>query len=378
MADIASSAGSGAAAGAVAGSVVPGAGTVAGAAVGGAIGLAAGIMQSIQLAKAHKADQAQIDKLEGLLNKVKQPNFDVSRITPDEYKVVGTYNPKLSSYLAEKNPTLVTGTSAEAQQGADARSAVLQRYKNISDTGTDSQSAQLQQDASKSAATQAAGTMGVIQNNMAARGLGGGGTEMAMKLAAADSANQSNATQSQGIASSAYQNRLQALAQAGRIGQDTRTEGLGMEQGNANSINNWNVRAQSGGQQVQNANDATSNTAQLHNLGQAQSTANANTTQNNAATVAQQTNNNIHQQTGFQDNMQTYGAHAGLEGKQVAQNDGVAEGNMRVIQGVADTASIAAGAAGKASGGAPAADLETKKKNGYYTGSDGVDYGSQS
>lgn len=347
--------------------------------ISAASSIVGGVSQAILQAQAQGANQATIDQLQSMLAKINQPNFNAGMITPEEFKAVGTYNPQVQSYIAQKAPQLVTGQSAEAQQGADTRNTVLQRYADIAKTGSDAQSQQLQMDASKSAATQAAGTMGAVQNNMAARGLAGGGSELAMKLAAADSSNQANATSSQAVAQSSYQNRLQALSQQGMMGNQIRQEGLGIEGQNANTINSWNQQAQAGQQAVANANTNISNNAQMTNLNTAQGISNANTSAYNNARTSQQGVANNSAQTAFGDQMTGFNAQSKLAGVQQGQNNAVAQSQSDFAQGAADTAgTLAASASQNGTGSTNYGPTPTQnalnKATGYYTDENGINY----
>ena len=67
------------------------------------------------------ASAAESKKMEELLAKVQTPNFDPSKLTPEDYAVVRKHIPQVAEYVAEANPSLVKADSAGAIAGRDAQ-----------------------------------------------------------------------------------------------------------------------------------------------------------------------------------------------------------------------------------------------------------------
>lgn len=116
-----------------------------------------------------------------------------------------------------------------------------------------------------------------IMQNMAQRGLGGGGAELAARLSAQQGgANQASQAGLQ-MAGQAQQNALQALMQGGQLGGQMQAQQFGQNMQKANAadqFSRFNVQNQ---QAVQAANVAAANQAQGANLANQQQISNANT-----------------------------------------------------------------------------------------------------
>lgn len=267
----------------------------------------AGVMAAGALAQAYQAEQArgankkQLDDMKKAFDAVVPPDYDVSitdppnyindaipeaaydfsRLTPEQFKVVGQYAPQAAAQIAEKNPQLVT-KSADAQAGRSAQMGALQKYRDIADAGGVDPVMQQQMDAAnKSAQIAAQSRSASTLQDANRRGQLGSGAELAAQLQGGSDSMERAAMQSQGAAADAYKNRLQALSSGaqlgGQIGQQEQQAGAT----NADIINNFNQRTAANQQAYGQYAQGIQNQAQAQNLDAAQNVANRNTQSTN-------------------------------------------------------------------------------------------------
>lgn len=285
--------------------------------VGGAIAapVVGGILQYSEAQKARAAAEAQQRKVEEALAKVQDPNFDMSQFTPEEYQLVGKYAPQMLPMVEERAPQLAQ-LSGAGQQGQSAMLGALQRLYSIGQGGPDIQSQAMNAQAMQQAAIQNQGQQASILDSLQRRGGGAGsGLGLAAALSAQQGAGQQASQAGTQQALAGYQNKLQALMQAGQMGGQAQQMDMSQQQNNANTINAFNQRM--AGMQNQNAmyNTGNLNDAQRTNLGAQQNTADQNVAMRNNA-VAQK--NQLAQQQ-YQNALDKVRVQAGVSG-QGAQN----------------------------------------------------------
>src|SRR4051812_48009943 len=77
-------------------------------------------------------NQKEIKRVDAIVNAIKDPKFDLSYLSPEDFQLVAQYRPEIADYVAEKAPELVKGLAPEAQQGLDAQMSALSKYRNLS------------------------------------------------------------------------------------------------------------------------------------------------------------------------------------------------------------------------------------------------------
>ena len=87
-----------------------------------------GISQFMNSQAANGANAAEIQQLQGLVNKIQQPNFNPASLTPQDYAVVGKYAPQVAQHVQEMNPTLINQGSAAISQGQQAASEAGRQF----------------------------------------------------------------------------------------------------------------------------------------------------------------------------------------------------------------------------------------------------------
>lgn len=276
-----------------------------------AIGAVGGLINLYNAEKARGADRQRLKEIRSLFEKIKPPDYDVSidappqyheealaqpkysdpqqapqfdtsRLTPEDLKLVGRYTPQLAPYIAESSPELIK-QSGEAMKGREAQKSVLQKYMQMGETGDDAISAQESAMAQQRAGADARSRLDALQQSYARRGQGGAGLQLASQLAASQGAsNQEAMAQMQGAAD-AQRRRLAALASGAQIGNQIYGQEMDLAQSNANIINNFNQRMAQARQNYENRRAEEMNQASWRNLGMEQDIANQNVANRNAA-----------------------------------------------------------------------------------------------
>ena len=169
----------------------------------GNVGITAaqGLASAWQSEKARGASQEQLDKIEDMYNGIVPPQYDIkiyddpkmlagvpapafnmSQITPEQYKVVQQYTPQVAAFIQEKAPQMVQA-SAAGEQGRQAQLDTLSKYRDIVAQGgydpslIDKYNVQGQKE---QAAAQSASNS--ILQNAARRGQTGAGSTLAAQL----------------------------------------------------------------------------------------------------------------------------------------------------------------------------------------------------
>ena len=201
---------------------------------------------------------------------------------PDLYKQVVTLNPELETAV-NLGPSQMEGISTDPSL-RQAQLKALSKLQEIGDAGgRDAQflsdAARLQSDIN----TNLQGQQGAIEQNMAARGLSGGMSELVSKQLAAQQAANRQAQMSMDMNAQAQQRALQALMQSGQLGGQMQAQDFNQQAqvaGAQDAISKFNAMNQ---QDVLRNNVNTKNQAQQWNATSTQNTANQNTGLRNEA-----------------------------------------------------------------------------------------------
>jgi len=235
-----------------------------------------GLMQQ-QTARDAAANAAwEQEKLQNALNKVKDPNYDMTQFTPEEYKLVGKYEPQMLPMVQERAPQLVQ-LSDTGQTGQDSMMSALFKLRSLGETGADANSKALAEQAMQTSQIQNQGQQASIMDSMARRGAApGSGMEMAAALSAQQGNNQAASQAGTQQALAAYQTKLQALKDSAGIGSQLTNQDMSMQSQNAGIINGFNQRMASMQNQNNTYNTGNMNDAQRANLAAQQNTADQN------------------------------------------------------------------------------------------------------
>jgi hypothetical protein len=266
------------------------------------------------------------DKVDRLIDKIKEPEFDFSKVTPEEYELLQQYEPQIAQFVEEKNPTLVLAQSEGALRGREAQMNALDKYRNLSQSGDDTQSRILRERALMDAATQNQAQQASIQDSFARRGQMGSGNALVAALMAQQGSSQNASQAAQQAAMDAYNTKLNALRQSADLGGVIRGEDVSLESANAGTLNDYNQRfATTKNRYNQYAAD-TRNQANLRNIEEAQRLANMNVDNRNQSNTDYLNRFNDLQQRQFSNQMGKQGLRVGNmqdrigDDKQTSQN----------------------------------------------------------
>lgn len=300
-------------------------------AIAGASIIGGGLLGYLANKDAQKLNAAERARMMELIDKVKQPNFDMSSLTPEEFQIVGTYVPQAIPLIEEQAPELVQQSQA-ALQGRQAQQSALQRLMEVGNAPTDIAQQAAVSDASRAAAIQNQGSMAALNEQQARQGQGGLGLAGALSQMQAN--NQTGAMTSQNAALDAYRNRLNALSQGAAIGNQLQGNENNLALNNSNIINSYNQRMAQMRQNNAIANTNMQNEAQMSNLNNRQSAADKNTSNANDFMKYNQGNQNQLKQQQYNNQMQKIGAYSGLSAQNQQANTQNAQSKANLYGGL--------------------------------------------
>ena len=168
-------------------------------------------------------------------------------------------------------------TDSASQPEKRMQREALNRYSNLSQTGTDVIADAQREEALFDAGAQDKARRNQIVQNMANRGLGGSGQDLLAQMQSSQDAAVNARSASLDAVKQAEMRRLGALDKMANMAGSVRSQNSQVEQTNANIMNSFNQRLASS-KNLYNQNAAqTQNDAQKFNIGNEQQTRNANT-----------------------------------------------------------------------------------------------------
>lgn len=305
------------------------------------------LAQAWQSEKARGANSAKLKEIERLFSQIVPPeydlspndppqyitqqlqgaNLDLSSITPEQFKVMGSYAPEAAQYVAEANPTLVEQTAA-GQEGRQAQIDALRAYRQIASGDNPELKAALEKAARSSQAEAQSRTESLLQDE-ARRGMLGSGKSFAAMLQGNSDAMLRGADAGREGALEAYRSKMAAIRDSGMMGRQLASDELAQQSTNADIINQFNQRTSKNYQDYLNNRSNLANQAQMFNLQNAQDIANRNTAQNNQFAVTNQQNRNANAQQqylnarderNYQNNLAQLQAQWGVDEKERQNN----------------------------------------------------------
>ncbi len=326
-----------------------------------------GLSDMLGMGGAHKSVDNTISKMDRLIKEIGTPNFDYSKITPEEYKYLQDYKPEIANFVAEKNPTLVSADSADAVAGRSAQMAALDRYRGLGKTGDDVYSQLMKDRALADAATQNRGQQQSIESSFARRGQLGSGNQLVSALLAQQGANMNATSSAQQAAADSYNRRLEALKQGAALGGDVRNQEVDLSARNAGILNDYNQRFAQNQNSYNQYASGLKNDASQQNISNRQSLNNANVDMRNKATQDYLSRYNTLKQGDYDNSMDHAAARLGVLDRKIGATQQKAQDEMAAISGAVNLGSQAAGAfftPSTAAAGAATTAAATKKKEG--------------
>jgi hypothetical protein len=210
---------------------------------------------------------------------------------PELYQVVSQMNPELETAV-NLGPSAMAGISTDPA----LRQAQMNALSKLESIGLGGQSAEDQArmaNITNDINTNLQGQQGAIMQNLAQRGMSGGGSELAQRSMAAQGAANRQASMAMDAKAQAERRALDAIMQSGQLGGQMQSQDFQQQQAKAqaaDAISRFNAQNQ---QNVIGANVGAKNQAQMYNAGMQNQTAAQNTESRNQA---QQRNLNLAQQ----------------------------------------------------------------------------------
>ena len=260
---------------------------------------------------------------------------------PELYKQVVTLNPEMETAVT-LGPSEMQGISTDPAL-RQAQMNALMKLQGIGEAG--GRDAQFMSDAARlenDVNTNLQGQQGAISQNMAARGMSGGGSELVAKQIAAQQAANRQAQMGMDLKAQAERRALDAIIQGGQLGGQMQNQDFNQQAQKAqaaDAINRFNTQNR---QQVLSNNVASKNRAQEYNANNAQDVSNKNVGLNNQA---QQYNQNLSQQQ-FDNEMKKRGLITGAQQGLANSYMNESQGNKQFMGGLIATGAKAFGKGG--------------------------------
>lgn len=299
-----------------------------------------GLLQWQNSQDAKKATAEERARIAQLVNNLKDPNFDTSMITPQDYQIVGKYVPQVAPLVAEQNPQLLKGNSADATLAKNAQRDLLSNYLAQAKSGNDPLLEIQQRKAQAQAAQEAQSNRASLDSLFARRGLApGGAMQYGAALAGNAAAQDQEAQAGQAAVQNAYQNRQNALGQAAGLSSNIYNREASQEQQNAQTMNDFNRRMASSQNQYNQYASGQANDAQKYNLGVQQNLSNANNDRTYAAKTGNQNLRNDVAQKQYGNQAGRVGMQTGVANQNIGAINQNAQGSNQAIQGFGEAGS---------------------------------------
>lgn len=250
-----------------------------------AVGIGSAVVGQIAAAgDKQKAQDAMNAAYQQILSVGAPPDLS-KEIIRDQLKQVGIYSPQLEDSITQETSKL-----AQIQEDPKLKDAQMQALQGLQQRGAQGLTAQERgafNETRRNVEKEAEAKRQQVIQNLAQRGLAGGGAEIAAQLGASQSGDERLSEEGDRLAASAAQNALQATAQAGQLGGQIRGQDFSVNSAKAQAadeLNRFNVSNQIARQQRNVANE---NQAQQQNLATQQQISNYNTQQANEERLRQ-------------------------------------------------------------------------------------------
>lgn len=249
------------------------------------------------------------DKLEAQLPSISEQ--ELQYILPE---IVGEYGPEMEQYLGD----LVSEYSSIESDPRlrDSQLSVLDYLAEVGETGLTASERAALNEIRRATQQEAEAKQQQIIQNMAQRGAGGSGAELAARLSGAQSAADRMSRESDQLAMLAQQRALQAMMQQGQMAGNLRTQDFNEASSIAQAKDAMNTFNRNNQQSLQQRNIGARNQAQLQNLQQRQAVSDAATALKNQQ---QQYNKGLLQQQ-FQNQLDINRGRAGIASAQAQAN----------------------------------------------------------
>jgi hypothetical protein len=342
-------------------------------AVPAAIAIGSAAAQWLNSRNAQQASAAERARIQRLFDQVQDPTFDPGTLTPEDYQVVGTYLPEAAEFVEEARPDLID-TTPDMARGRDAERQALEQMLMQSRSGSDPLADIARAKASRAASADASSSRASLDQSMARRGVNPGSM---MGYAANLQAGQDAALRSALAGEEAVQanvaRRDSAMRGAADLGGRIRNADMGLEQANANVINDFNRRLATRRQDFLNNRADTANEGQRYNLGVRQATADRNTGARNTFAVNERNRGDDIAQRRFDNSMGRVEGQAGLSRDRQAGIASQTRQDNQAMQSAGDIANKGFGAYQENQAAQDDRDYQRKRDRSMYRAQTGQD-----
>lgn len=310
-------------------------------AVGGLLG---NLLGSSERDAAEAERKAQLERIMG----ISLPSIEEQEIELERMRSAGELTPEMEDAIGQ-TASKMEGVSTDPRL-AGVQNSVLDRLVKQGSEGLTAEDRAALNDVRREGAREQQSTQQAIMANMAARGAGGAGAELAAQLQSSQAGADRASQESDRLASMAQQRALAALSQSGGMATSMRGQEFGEKSDVAKAqdeINRFNTANQ---QNVQQRNVGSRNNAQASNLQNAQNIMNQNVQLSNQ----QQMHNKALAQQQFDNKMKQAQAASGASNQVAAQHSANA----------ASTAAMGSGIGSALNTGIQAYDKQKRKDEG--------------
>ena len=233
-----------------------------------------GIVGNMMGSKDRKSAQAAMAAAMAELNAVGMPPDLSARVIQQQFQQQGIYSPELEEdiNLAASKVSMIQ----EDQGLKDAQLGALSSMQEAGRTGFDAGSRSDMRASRMDIEEGVQGVLGQIEQQMAARGQAGSGSELAMKLQAAQEGERRASEESDRLAATASRNALAAIAQSGEMAGDMRAQDFDVNRARAGAEDEFSLQEWGQRNARQTRNVGAENIAQQANLAEKQRMADAN------------------------------------------------------------------------------------------------------
>lgn len=273
---------------------------------------------------ANRARQQALAQFDG----ISLPDIDSQTMTPELLEFLGNFQAQQEGNI-NVDPSLMGGIVIDPRL-EQAQMAALEQLSQIGETGLMSGEKAALNQARRGSAAEAQAKSSQIMDNMARRGMGGSGAELAAQLQNAQSSADRQSQESDRLMQMAQERALNAIGQSASLAGNVRNQSFSEQSAKAkaqDAINQFNTANQQG---VQQRNVASTNAANLRNLGLQQEINNSNVGAKNAA----QAQNKALIQQQFNNKMGLAAAKSGQYGNQAGASDAQAGRTANMWAGI--------------------------------------------
>ena len=287
--------------------------------IAGAIQAGSALFQYLNSQDAQEKSDEELQYMQDLLAKVKDPQFDASNLTPQDIQYLGDFNPKLPELVKQEAPQLMQGT-AVGNRARDSQVNAISQQQQLMQAGRDPIAEIQQAQAQRKAAADAQSIRESSLQDEQRRGVGGGGMAYMNALQRMQGSLQNEALAGEQGVIDAQNRRSQAGMNVGQLASNLRGQEMSQEEKNANIINEFNRNLAAQGQAYQNNVANIQNQAGQRNIDTRQNIGQQNTVaRNNAATQNQGMRNQL-AQNAYDNQLQKLNIQGGQSAQRTNQN----------------------------------------------------------